>query len=800
MTPPGTWRLLTAALCAWGFAAVLIAYPGWARSVLITAAALGALLLLSVAASRGVRWVDVTSRCLLLPIAFLVLVTAQISHQEWVNNAPELQALASASPNTVQRAHELVEAEVDGFVQHTATGDVWVNARVVASRGRVPVTLWLPQAMLGQLEGDECLPPERWVPGTRLRVSGGFRDAEAARSSAYTVNVREIETVEAPEPWHRVIASLRLTIVERSAQVEGARLVPGFTVGDTTLVTQELDEAMKTTSLTHLIAVSGANCALVVAAAMTVAAYLGVGRRARILLGAAALWGFTLIVGPDPSIQRAALMAGVTLISRFGGRRGVGFASLGCAVLFLLVSDPWQARHPGFTLSVAATAGIMLWSKPLTHWLTHRAKLPTALALTLSVTVAAQIACGPLLLLLQPGLALGGIFANMLAAPAAPLGTGLGLLAMLAPPMLPFLGECLTILASIPSAWVAWLAFTIAEIPLTRLFWPGGPQGALLLTVCQTSLITSVWLFSKRPRGRWNAHVAPPLLLRRLWWVFGATGIGLFVAVSVTSPVVTRVTTPNNWFVVMCDVGQGDAFLIRNPAAPERVMLIDTGVDPQALSACLDRFTVREITLLVLTHDDADHIGGVSAVLERTRAALISRPVAGDEGPRKLEEQLQRNAIPYRVGVEGMGATLGEEEPGAALEWHILGPTAEQPITSDNAASIVMRIEVQGVCLLMLGDTGAADHAMLRSRHPDLSCDVVKVAHHGSKDAEAVLLEQVAATYGLVSSGADNRYGHPSQKSLDDLANARTIALRSDEHGSMALSLQGDRIVVWSER
>ena len=739
-------------------------------------------------------------------LAFLAVVSGQIAHQEWVREAPEVSGVEQATIRTdhreavSSRGKVMWEAKLAGFVERTETGDGWVQAGVFSSRGTVPVLLWFSQDTLEELDGAAEVPSSRWVPGMVVRFDGSFRPSEPQRSTAYMVSVQELTVVESPAAWHRVIASLRLAIIEHASVVDGADLVPGFTVGDTSLVTEELDAAMKTTSLTHLIAVSGANCALIVAAAMVVVSHLGVGRRLRIGLGALALFGFTLIVGPDPSIQRAALMAAVTLLSQFGGRRGVGFASLGCAMTVLLIGDPWQARHPGFTLSVAATAGIMFWAPGITRWLSRWARLPMPLALTLAVTIAAQVACGPLLLLLQPGLALGGILANVLAAPAAPLGTGIGLLAMLAAPVAPLLGHWLTVVAAVPSSWVVWLALTIAEMPLTRLYWPGGAVGAVLLTLCQGSIIASLWLRSMRPVGRWRTRIDAPVLLRRLWWVFGAAGVGTFVAVSITSPVMTRVTTPGDWFVVMCDVGQGDAFLVRDPADPDRVMLTDTGVDETAVSACLDRFSVTEVTLLVLTHDDADHVGGMGAVLDRTRAALISRPVTGDSAERAPEQQLQRHSIPYRIGVEGMQGTLGSDSPDATLSWRILAPTTEQPITSANGASIVMRIDVQGVCLFMLADTGETDHAMLRSRYPDERCDIVKAAHHGSKDAEAELLEQLGAEYGLVSSGVENRYGHPSDKTLDDLARAKTIPLRSDTHGSIALSLQGDRVVVWSER
>lgn len=677
-----------------------------------------------------------------------------------------------------------------------------IPARTETNSGEVTLMLW------GNVEV-----PHGIVPGSSARVRGTLTAAEPSRVESYAVNVVEIEHVPRTPMFERyahILTSLREGLVVASGQISTAQLVPGFAVGDTTLVTDELDVAMKETSLTHLIAVSGANCALITGFVIAVAGRLGITRRPRIVLAATTLSGFVLLVGPDASIQRAAIMAAVTLVSQFGGKASVGYPALGVAMLWLLITDPWQSRQPGFTLSVAATWGIMLFTPWIERQLIEKCKFPSWLALTIAVTVSAQFACGPLLLFLQEGLPVGGLLANVLAAPAAPVGTGLGLAAMFSLHISADFGHLVTVFAGFASGWVVWIAETLATIPGLRWHWPGGPVGAMLLTLAQSVIVAAVTLRQglwDLGRGRawpkpepWSEQPTVPLAVQRIFSVLLALGIGLFIAIVVTVPVTDRLRTPTDWEVVMCDVGQGDALLVRSLEAPDDIMLTDTGADAELLQTCLKRFGVSRIALLVLSHDDQDHVGALEEVLPMTDAAIIS-PETSVDTERSVVQALNGSAIPTMIGREGLTGTLGMDTVASgAFKWRILAPAEGARAGSNNDASIVMEIDTGNLRVLMLGDTGETAHAQLLRRYPRLSVDVVKVAHHGSKDQDPQLLLHIDADYGLISSGAGNRYGHPHETVLETLNSSGTDALRTDERGSIALRVQKDAVRLWTER
>lgn len=626
--PPGSWRLLGPAAIGWAATAAMIALPGTARWV-----ALGVALLCAAVAVWALRSLRgrIALRIVAVACAVLVLLAVRVDAGEHARAAPELSEPAS------ERGAVRCQGTLASYPSTKAspTGDVrWVRANCDTQRGTVPVLLWL-----------DAPPGAGWAPGLPVRAEGTISALEPTSSAAYGIAVRVIE-VGPSQTWRErfgsLSAELRVGLRDRAAPMPGAELVPGFAVGDTSLVGDELEQAMLVSSLQHLVAVSGSNCALVTAAVLAIAGGLGAGRRLKVVLAASGLVGFVVIVGPDASVQRAAVMAAVVLVSSFGGKRAVALPALGLAMLVLLLADPWQAFAAGFALSVAATAGILLLAPVLRGGLARVPYLPQWIALPIALAVASQIACGPLLLLLSPGIPAAGVLANVIAAPAAPMGTGLGLLALL---LLPLgaagdaLGGAALWAASLTARWVAATAEVTAGLPFATLAWPEGWPGALLLAAVESAAILAWALVTERvsfgklrkaPRRLWGAPPTQPRAFRTVVALLVGASAGVFVAVVTATPLAERASVPRDWVVVACDVGQGDAILVRDPAAPRDVMLIDTGDDETLLSSCLDRFGVSSIALLVLTHDDRDHVGALAAVAGRTDAALIAPDVASD--------------------------------------------------------------------------------------------------------------------------------------------------------------------------
>ncbi len=340
------------------------------------------------------------------------------------------------------------------------------------------------------------------VYGARVSARGRVGPTEPGRRAAASLSALSGPDLVAPPPgWLRVTAGLRSGLVELAAGVpgDGGDLLPGVAVGDTSAVDDGLAQAMRVSSLTHLTAVSGAHFSLVGAVVLVGVGALGVPRAVRALLVAAVLTGFVVLVHPGPSVVRAAAMGAVGVAGLALGRPARSVAALAVAVVVLLVTDPWLARDIGFVLSVAATCGIVGLAPPLAA----RAAPWTGrtVAHALAVPVAAQAACAPVLVMLEPAVSLYAVPANLVVAPAVAPATVLGLLATLVAPWWPGGAAVLGHVAGAACWWIAAVARTTAGWPGAHLAWAGGVFGVVLLGLVSTATV-ALLLGIHAPGGR----------------------------------------------------------------------------------------------------------------------------------------------------------------------------------------------------------------------------------------------------------------------------------------------------------
>jgi len=617
--------------------------------------------------------------------------------------------------------------------------------------------------------------------GTIIGGSMSVRPNDPGEATTFTLRATAAPDVREPPPWWLAWpAPVRAAFAAAAADTpgDGGTLLPGLAIGDETNVGPDLDDAMKVSALSHLTAVSGANCALVTGLVFVLARLAGLGRRGRILVAGASLATFVVLVGPGASVIRAATMAAVVLVGLARGRVADGLPALALAVVILLVHDPWLARDYGFALSVLATAGLLVLARPLAGILGRW--LPRGAAFALAVPLAAQLACQPVLILLTPALPLFGVLANLVAEPAAPVATVLGCVACLTLTWAPALGQVLVWLAWLPSALIAAVARFTAGLPGAALPWPDGIVG---VTLCALALVAVALLAARARLPRAVVAVAAVGLLGGATVYAGALG-GIGAGRSWGRPA--------DWVYAACDVGQGDALLLRDG---DHVGLIDVGRHPQPVTGCLDTLGIGRLDWVLVTHFDIDHVGGADAVLGRTGRAIVGQ--AGRPTDHALVDRLDAAGIAVEQAHAGMEGALG------ALRWRIVWPPAAAPgetSLSGNPGSLVVHAEGTGVSGLFLGDLGEPEQEQLQATGALGTVDVVKVAHHGSADQSAALYDTVHARLGLLSVGEDNGYGHPTRRAFDLLAHSGTATARTDRSGLLLVSAGADGPRLWGER
>ncbi|MFC7876999.1 ComEC/Rec2 family competence protein [Isoptericola sp. NPDC057391] len=820
-------RLVPAALVAWAAAWALTGpVQGWAGAVAVGAvlgsAGVGAAALLrawsarSSWARRGPRRVPragagrPATRHVVVTLACLAAVALGV-HAQAARQAP-LRSLAG------QGAHAELVGRVVSEPRPAVFGDGerWqVAVRQVTARGIV-------SSAAGLVEVTAAGPAPRY--GATVAVSGVLRPVEAgdgplARLAAAGPVAERAPPTALLRATHTMRSALLDVTDPLSAQARG--LVPGVAVGDTSRVPDAVDEAMRVTSLTHVTAVSGGHFAIVVAALTALCALARAPRAVRVGIVAVAATAFVLLVRPEPSVLRAAWTCAAALLALALGRPSSGAPALAAAATVLLVVDPWLARSYGFVLSCAATAGLVLLAGPLARRLAPWTGRPLAFAL--AVPWAAQAACGPVLLLLDPHVPLMSVPANLLATPALVPATVLGLVATLLAPWAPGLALPVAWSAGLSTGWIAGVAQFFAAVPVARLPWPAGPLGVAALALLTVGVLA---LVLRRPPGEgWRREwreAAPRAVRRvrrrvrratarhgrgRVAAVAGLAGAALLAVVVVALPRLAGAghAVPDDWQVAACDVGQGDALAVRT--GPASAVVVDVGPDGEAAGRCLDRLGVERVDLLVLSHFHADHVGGLASVLRgRTVTAALVSPLdepAGQAG--RARSQLAAAGVPVRAAAAWDGGTAG------SVTWQVLaargGPSGSWSRGAGggdegdgaNDASVALELRTAGgLDVVALGDLEEAGQdalaADLAATGRAADVDVVKMAHHGSRSQSATLARHLSPRVTLVSVGADNTYGHPTDDALALYAASGSALVRTDECGTAALVSRGEGI------
>jgi competence protein ComEC len=350
------------------------------------------------------------------------------------------------------------------------------------------------------------------IPGQLVRTAGKLRPPEPGQPEAAVLTASMAPgaapggarsgsgpDIDSGPVWQVLAKELRGRYVTAAAflAADPGGLLPGMVTGDTSALDEGLNAAMKTVGMTHLTAVSGANCSLVLGALLAGARSL---RLPRIPAGGLALAGlgmFVVLVGPDASVLRAALMGSIAIGSLAGGRVGRGLSFLCLAVMGLLLTDPGLATSFGFLLSVLATLGIIILGPRLMEW--TPAIVPRWVAAAWAVPLSAQLLCGPVIVLLQPQFSTYSLLANIVAAPLVAPVTLLGTAAVPLVLWVPWLATALIAVAGTFSAGVAGIARTAAGLPGASLPWPEGPFGLLTMLLLSALTLALAWA-AVRPR------------------------------------------------------------------------------------------------------------------------------------------------------------------------------------------------------------------------------------------------------------------------------------------------------------
>lgn len=334
------------------------------------------------------------------------------------------------------------------------------------------------------------------LPGSVISCAGILYSTSEKRVAGLFAERGPITQVHDAGSVGRVTGAIRRDFRSVALRVGGASgaLIPGLVLGDTSLETHAFVNEMLLSGLTHLTAVSGENFAIIAAFILWLLQWVFPNLRARLLITAIVLLGFILLVRPSPSVLRATVMVSVLLIAKARGVRSSALAALGLAISLLILMDPFEATDPGFALSVAATAGILLLFDPVATWLVRYVR-HRKLAELLAISISANLICTPLTIAISGQFSIMSLPSNFFVEPVVAPITIVGFIAALIAPFWANFSYLLTLSQKPFSTVIVWVATNFAKVPVVHLSkgFEGGSIGVLVLTCGWIALRWRSW-------------------------------------------------------------------------------------------------------------------------------------------------------------------------------------------------------------------------------------------------------------------------------------------------------------------
>ena len=603
----------------------------------------------------------------------------------------------------------------------------------------------------------------RLIPGEKFTVTGVAFPTAERRVAALIATTGNFRKLSQANYLQRVSAKIRDAFRKSAISVGGAggALIPGLVIGDTSLEEPTFAVNMRRVGLSHLTAVSGANFAIIAAFLLWLSQWVFKRVRSRLILTSLVLIGFIFLVRPSPSVLRASVMSAVILIAKARGIKADSIPSLGLAIAFLILMDPFQAIDPGFALSVAATAGILLLAPKLEAYLGEKfghEKFAELIAIPLSAT----IMCTPVILAISGLFSLVSIPANILAEPVVAPITVIGFIAAIVSPITPGISHLLLVLIKPLAQLIVWISNFASGLPVLIL-----PKSYL---------------------GAGIALLVIALVKLRKWFALSLLLVAAILVIALPG------RWPGaNWSVANCNVGQGDGLAIN--LGNHEALVIDVGPDSKLMDKCLKDLRIERIPLLVLSHFHADHVHGLDGVLSGRKVSSVW--VSNFDQPKSERD----TAVLLMGNIPIHQATTGEvvrfQSAKGQVEIQVLWPSKVQSnfdvLPGDGSAinnsSIALVITVGNLRIFSAGDLEPQAQAAMLALTKIAPVDIYKVSHHGSSFQYLPLLSALHPKIALISVGAGNSYGHPAASTVNALQSIGATVLRTDQDG--ALSVDG---------
>lgn len=561
-------------------------------------------------------------------------------------------------------------------------------------------------------------------------------------------------------------------VFEKSLPQEEAALFEGIVLGKTDMLDESIKLDFSNSGLSHIMAVSGMNVAFIIMPLEYIYNKLRMKKGISTAITTVILLVFTIMTGASSSVVRAVIMSLVLLVGKLINKQADVLTSLAFSALLILLYNPISIFDIGFQLSYGATISLIIFYPKIKEMLKF---MPKFLQDTVAVTLSAQIGVTPIIVYYFNKFSFVSLFSNIPAAPLAGIILLLGLITAI-------FGQVHIIFAKILSGLNYFLLKVLiliaeksVEIPYSTVSIPTPKWYSIALYYFIITALIFLW---KPIKERVNMK----LIYR--------------VGVVVCTLLLITALIPRNIEVSFIDVGQGDSIFIKSPSG--KVILIDGGASTKNGSDMGEKVVapflldkgIGKIDIIVMTHTDSDHAGGLKSIIERMDVKSV---VMSDSVDISKEKQLLDTIKSKSVKIIPIKPKSKIDiEKGLYFETLNL-----ETQTNDNDKSLVLKMTYKNKKFLFVGDVSQNYEKAIIDEKIPITADVLKVSHHGSKYATTDDFLNVAhPKVAVISVGKNNLFGHPSSEVIDRLLKHGSKIFRTDKDGCVTVFSDGNHLEI----
>ncbi|MGL6202556.1 MAG: DNA internalization-related competence protein ComEC/Rec2 [Lachnospiraceae bacterium] len=571
-------------------------------------------------------------------------------------------------------------------------------------------------------------------------------------------------------------------LLKEGAGEEVGGILDSILLGDKSSMDGDVKELYQKTGIGHILAISGLHVSFIGMGMYRILRKIGLPVWLAGAIGSAILWLYLLMIGCPVSALRAVIMYSLRIGALITGRRYDAATALALAAAVIVVKSPLYLWDAGFLLSFGAILGI-IWVLPLFKMIWPNCpKWADGIHTSLAVNAILY----PILLYFYFEFPLYSIFLNFIVIPlmsvvmaGAVAGSALWLI-------VPAVGGLILKGCGLLFNFYEWLCTICLELPLSRLV-IGCP--ALWRILLYFLVLVGIYVYLMLKKGGEDEIV----ISMKAW---------ALLLICFVVPLIMLGGGHGNkgeLKVAMLDVGQGDGIFLQGPDG--KTYFVDGGssdvnqVGKYRIEPYLKSQGVGSLDYVFISHGDTDHMNGIEEMLTRQAMGvaiknLVLPPVEiQDEALKKLAQTAVENGV--AVYIINPGDVVSEEE----LEIQCIQPSAEYTGEIGNGSSMVLSVSFKAFDMLFTGDVEGEGETLLKKNLTGNQYDVLKVAHHGSKNSSDLeVLEQISPSYGLISAGVNNSYGHPHDETLERLEECGCVVYSTQEFGAITVWTSGEAV------